>query len=126
MNLSSKAYEFFLGWSWQSRAFTITSNFSKLPWSVEDHRPSHSASEIQEEGEFRTRQRRGRKKCLEEEGPSLERPWEQRYGGEDGARELETRKVVIDELLIEGRSPDHLHVLEAALGRLTHPKREHR
>lgn len=93
---------------------------------MEDHKPSHSASEIQEGGKFRAGQGRGRKWCLEEEGPSLEKPWEQRYGGEDGARELETRKVVIDELLIKGRSPDHLHVLETALGKPTHPKRGHR
>lgn len=43
-----------------------------------------------------------------------------------GARELKTRKVVIDELLMEGRSLVHLHALEAALGRPTHPKRKHK
>ena len=37
----------------------------------------------------------------------------------DGDQKLETREVVSDEIVMEGRSLDHLHVLEHALGRPT-------
>lgn len=41
---------------------------------------------------------------------------------EGGDQKLGTRELVIDETLMESRSPDHLHRLEVALGRPTHRK----
>ena len=93
------AYESFVGRPWQSRSFTITPTCSERSGHAKEDRGSPSAHEIQDGGDT----------DREEEG---------------GDPKLESRELVAGEMLLEGRSPDRLHRLEAAPGSPIHQKRK--